>query len=86
MYVDDLVTGGESTSEVDKINDDSVNLFQSRGFKLHKWHSNEQALETNNSVNENELSNNLEQNQENKNTRVTMGQKGRFLHYSSTEC
>ena len=54
MYVDDLVTGGESTSEVDKIKGDSVNLFQ-RGFKLHKWHSNEQALETNDSLNENEL-------------------------------
>ena len=34
MYVDDLVTGGESTSEVDKIKGDSVNLFQRRGFKL----------------------------------------------------
>ena len=54
MYVDDLVTGGESTSEVDKIKGDSVNLFQ-RSFKLHKWHSNEQALETNDSLNENEL-------------------------------
>ena len=54
MYVDDLVTGGESTSEVDKIKGDSVNLFQ-RGLKLHKWHSNEQALETNDSLNENEL-------------------------------
>ena len=33
---------------------------------LYKWHSNEQALETNDSVNENELNlpnNNLEQNQ-----------------------
>ena len=55
MYVDNLVTAGESTSDVDKIKSDSVNLFQRGGFKLHKWHSNEQALETNNSVNENEL-------------------------------
>ena len=54
MHVDDLVSGGESTSKVDKIKGDSVNLFQ-RGFKLHKWHSNEQALETNDSLNENEL-------------------------------
>ena len=28
MYVDNLVTGGESTSEVDKIKGDSVNLFR----------------------------------------------------------
>ena len=55
MYVDDLVTGGENTGEVDKIKCDSVKLFQRGGFKLHKWHSNEQALETNDSVNENEL-------------------------------
>ena len=50
MYVDDLVTRGESTSEVDKIKGDSVNLFQRGGFKLHKWHSNKQVLYTNDSV------------------------------------
>ena len=55
MYVDDLVTGGESINEVDKIKGDSVKLFQRGGFKLHKWHSNEQAFETNDSVNKNEL-------------------------------
>ena len=55
MYVDNLLTAGESTSDVDKIKSDSVNLFQRGGFKLHKWYSNENALETNNSVNENEL-------------------------------
>ena len=32
-----------------------VNLFQRGGFKFHKRHLNEQALETNDSVNENEL-------------------------------
>ena len=52
MYVDDLVTWGGSTSEVDKIKGDSVKLFQRGGFKLHEWHSNEQALETKESVNE----------------------------------
>ena len=53
--MDDLVTGGESTSDVGKIKGDSVNLFQRGGFKLHKWHSNEKALETNDTVNEKEL-------------------------------
>ena len=43
IYEDDLATGGESTNEVDKIKGDSVNLFQRGGFKLHKWHSNEQG-------------------------------------------
>ena len=55
MYVGHLVTGGESTRDVDKIKGDSVNFFQRGGFKLHKWHSNEQPIETNDSVNENEL-------------------------------
>ena len=55
MYVEDLVTGGESTNEVDKIKGDSINLFQRGGFTLHKSHSNEQALETIATVNENEL-------------------------------
>ena len=56
MYVHDLVTGGgEGTSDRDKLKGDSVNLFQRGGFKLHKWHSNKQARETNDSVNENEL-------------------------------
>ena len=52
--MEDLVTGRESTSDVDKIKGDSVNLFQRGGFKLHKWHSNEKALETNNTVSEKE--------------------------------
>ena len=36
MYVGHLVTGGESTRDVDKIKGDSVNFFQRGGFKLHK--------------------------------------------------
>ena len=55
MYVDDLATGAESASEEDKIKRDSGNLLQGGGFKLHKWHLDEQALETNDSINENEL-------------------------------
>ena len=53
--MDDLVIGGQTTSEVDKIKGDSVKIFQRGGFKLHKWHSNKQAFETNDSVKENEL-------------------------------
>ena len=47
MYVDDLVTGGESLQEVWKITSDFIELFEKRGFKLDKWHSNEPNLETN---------------------------------------
>ena len=47
MYVDDLVTGGESLQEIEKTKSDSIELFEKGGFKLHKWHSNEPNLETN---------------------------------------
>ena len=36
MYVDDLVTCGESLQEVEKIKSESIELFEKRGFKLHK--------------------------------------------------
>ena len=48
MYVVDLATRGKSTCIIDKIKGYSVKLFQRGGFKFHKWHSNAQALETNN--------------------------------------
>ena len=36
MCVDDLVTGGESLQEVEKINSDSIELFEEGGgVKLH---------------------------------------------------
>ena len=47
MYVDDLVTRGESLQEVEKIKSDSIELFEKGSFKLHKRHSNEPNLETN---------------------------------------
>ena len=55
MHVDDLVTGGESLQEVEKIKSDSIELFEKGGFKLHKWHSNETNLETNDLNSEKEL-------------------------------
>ena len=41
MYVDDLVTGGESLNEVKIIKE----LFKKGGFSLHKWNSNVPSLE-----------------------------------------
>ena len=55
MYVDDLVIGGESLEKVEKIKSDSIELFEKGGFKLHKWHSNELNLETNDLNSEKEL-------------------------------
>ena len=50
MYVNDLVTGEESLQEVEKIKPDSIELFEKGwgGGKLHKCHSNEPNLKTNN--------------------------------------
>ena len=55
MYVDDLMIGGESLEKVEKIKSDSIELFEKGGFKLHKWHSNELNLETNDLNSEKEL-------------------------------
>ena len=55
MYVDDLVTGGERLQEVEKIKSHAIELFEKGGFKLHKWHSNEPNLETNNLSSQKEL-------------------------------
>ena len=55
MYVDDLVTRGESLQEVEKINSDSLELFEKGGLKLHKWHSNESNLENNDLSSQKEL-------------------------------
>ena len=55
MYVNDLVTGRENLQEVEKMKSHSIELFEKEGFKLHKWHSNEPNLETNNLSSQTEL-------------------------------
>ena len=59
----------------------SVKLFQRGGFKLHKRHSNEQVLETNDSGNVKLCQRQLGTKPKKKNTGVTMGQKGRLFKY-----
>ena len=56
MYVDDLVTGGNTLDEVNNLKRESVNLFQKGGFTLHKWNSNVPALESETTDTETELS------------------------------
>ena len=51
VYVDDLVSGGGNISEVAKIKNDAIRLFKKGGFKLHKFHSNENVLESDNEAN-----------------------------------
>ena len=46
MYVDDLVTGGESLNKVKTIKEKSIELFKKGSFNLHKWNSNVPSLES----------------------------------------
>ena len=55
MYVDDLVTGGESLDEVKIIKEKSIELFKKGGFNLHKWNSNVPSLESKSAEGKQEL-------------------------------
>ena len=46
LYVDDLITGGETTNDVCHLKNMAVAIFGEAGFELHKWHSNEQTFES----------------------------------------
>ena len=46
MYVDDLVTGGESLDEVKIIKEKFIELFKKGDFNLYKWNSNLPSLES----------------------------------------
>ena len=56
MYVDDLVTGGESLDEVKTTKEKSIELFKKGGFNLHKWNSNVPSLESKSAEGKQELS------------------------------
>ena len=45
LYVDDVITGGETTGKVRKLKETAVAMFGEAQFELHKWHSNEPELE-----------------------------------------
>ena len=45
LYVDDLMTGGTTTTEVREKKTKAVEIFEDATFKLHKWHSNVETLE-----------------------------------------
>ena len=45
LYVDDVITGGETTEKVRKLKESAVAVFGEAQFELHKWHSNEPELE-----------------------------------------
>ena len=45
LYVDDVITSGETTEKVWKLKESAVAVFGEAQFELHKWHSNEPELE-----------------------------------------
>ena len=45
-YVDDIQSGGDSAEALQKFKEEATAIMQEGGFKLHKWHSNIQPLES----------------------------------------
>ena len=45
LYVDDLLTGGQNTSQAQQRKEKAVQIFSDATFQLHKWHSNVKQLE-----------------------------------------
>lgn len=45
LYVDDLITGGETVTETQLLKESCETIFGEAKFKLHKWHSNIPMLE-----------------------------------------
>ena len=45
LYVDDLVSGGETIEKAQQLKETASEIFNDATFQLHKWHSNVPALE-----------------------------------------
>ena len=45
LYVDDVISGGDTIDQVGELKDASITVFGEAGFQLHKWHSNVPELE-----------------------------------------
>ena len=47
LYVDDLLTGGQTIPQAEDRKEKTVEIFEDASFKLHKWNSNVSELEVN---------------------------------------
>jgi hypothetical protein len=45
LYVDDLISGGTTVEKTEHLKKSCVTIFGEAKFDLHKWHSNNPALE-----------------------------------------
>ena len=50
LYIDDIIAGGESVSEVKEFKRGAIQVFGEAKFELHKWHSNVPELESDDRV------------------------------------
>ena len=46
LYVDDLLSGKPTVAEAKKLKEGAIEIFQDAQFTLHKWHSNDPELES----------------------------------------
>ena len=46
IYVDDLLLSSNRPEDLEELRQKTVKIFNTAGFELHKWHSNDQSLET----------------------------------------
>jgi hypothetical protein len=47
LYVDDLISGATTTNDAKLLKVEATEIFEDAAFQLHKWHSNEATLESN---------------------------------------
>ena len=50
LYVDDLISGGETEMKAEQLKTKATEIFADATFDLHKWHSNARELESYNTV------------------------------------
>lgn len=46
LYIDDLISGSTTVNKAQELKQKATTIFQDASFKLHKWHSNAQELES----------------------------------------
>ena len=61
LYVEDLISGGNTQEEAQNLKESAMSVFQEPKFKLHKWHLNVPELETVGNVSEEQQESNAKE-------------------------
>ena len=56
LYVDDVIHAVNTEEEAEMLKKKSIDIFAAGGFELHKWHSNVDTLEDQNTNTDGEVS------------------------------